>query len=224
MAGSHSSLEKSSPVTPVLSRPPSLLEQEEEDDMMDSIKLNTVSKHSNGHSSKLHRLSQSIEMPEEPSSAAPAEPRDTVTEEDDELCGIRLDNMMSRISREKGSSSNSSHLREVESLASDPHSKMAQSELAPASNFCDDAEGFDLIDSELRKSTTSSIVKKGSAIDRSGARRDSSSSLKASNRGSSLSGRSKGLASPIEEADEEEEEFVSNIVKKHKRNATSLPQ
>jgi hypothetical protein len=102
---------------------------------------------------------------------------------------------------------------------------MAQSELAPASNYQEDSDGMDVIDSELRKSTNSVIVKKGSAIQQTRARRESNSNtLKASNRGSSVSGKSKEMTSPIEEADEEEEDYPSNIIKKHKRYATDLPQ
>lgn len=60
-----SSLEKSSPRTPPLTRPPSLIEQQEEDseeDVLNSIKLATNSKFSSEPKSKINRLSQSIEL------------------------------------------------------------------------------------------------------------------------------------------------------------------
>lgn len=56
------------------------------------------------------------------------------------------------------------------------------------------------VESELRKSTNSVIISKksGSAIIRSGARKEVNNTLKTSNRVSSLSLKSKEMSSPIE--------------------------
>jgi hypothetical protein len=69
MINSQGSAEKSAPTTPVLSRPPSLLEQEEEyedDAILDSIKLTTQSRHSFDPPSFMGaRHSVSLDLPEE---------------------------------------------------------------------------------------------------------------------------------------------------------------
>lgn len=108
---------------------------------------------------------------------------------------------MSKISRER--IKNDSVLKEdIDSIPEVSPSKMAQSELAPSSLHPLE-DGMDVIDSELRKSTNSVIVKKGnSAIQRSGARRESTASIKTSNRGSSLTAKSGDISAPIQEADE----------------------
>jgi hypothetical protein len=96
-----SSLSKEdSPHSPPLSRPPSLIEQNDDDEIINSIKLNANSIYSSNQPSKVNRLSQSIEIAETAGAEEPIIPEKEEEEEDDMLGGINLTGM-SKISRER---------------------------------------------------------------------------------------------------------------------------